>query len=299
MKKVLLIQHSKTADGQRISREFNEKIAEILAGDVVVEYCDIADLVFDISHDTARIFHPKKQFDVREFGLVVFRHFGKFIELASAMAYYLKEFSVKYIDSFYGNLEFDNKLRESLYRFFNDLPQPRTICGDSESLAKSFAKFNEKAVLKDIHGSKGRLNFLIKNPEEIAKIMHENPDTQFILQEFIPNNGDLRILVFNFKSTLVISRRRCDGAHLNNTSQGGMAKLIPVENIRRETLELAESAARSENVEVAGVDIITDVETDKDYILEVNRAPQIQSGSFVKEKTGRYALMLREMLESS
>ena len=55
-------------------------------------------------------------------------------------------------------------------------------------------------------------------------------------------------------------------------------------------------AVKSEALEVAGVDIIIDQQTKVPYILEVNRAPQINGGSFTDEKIAAYAAMIDSKL---
>jgi len=49
-----------------------------------------------------------------------------------------------------------------------------------------------------------------------------------------------------------------------------------VKDLPAEVIEIAERAARVLEVEVAGTDIIRDLETGKFYVVEVNEAPQFK-----------------------
>jgi glutathione synthase/RimK-type ligase-like ATP-grasp enzyme len=95
---------------------------------------------------------------------------------------------------------------------------------------------------------------------------------------------------------MCIERTSSDESHLNNTSQGGTAQLLPLEQVDSEILEMAIKACRVNKLQVAGVDVITNKNNGEFYILEVNIAPQVSSGSFISEKSEKYAKMLQELL---
>jgi len=141
----------------------------------------------------------------------------------------------------------------------------------------------EKFILKDARGAKGKLNFLT-TADEALKIFDEYPNVQFVAQRFVPNDGDYRVGVYVNKSRIVIKRTRSDTTHLNNTSAGGRAEYIEPKLVSKRLLRLAEKAASAVDLQIAGVDVIVDKETDKQYILEVNQGSQIVTGAFVGHK---------------
>jgi endo-1,4-beta-xylanase len=88
------------------------------------------------------------------------------------------------------------------------------------------------------------------------------PDApKYILQNFIPNDGDYRILVLNNKPVMAIKRVAAEGSHLNNTSQGGTASRVALDAMPSEALDVAVRATRLAKLAVAGADIIIDNQT--------------------------------------
>lgn len=297
MKRVLLIARARTAETIEKADAFADRIRTLLADDIQVENCEISELFFELDRDRMAIYHPEKQFDLRDFDLVIIRHVGKFWVEAHAITLYCEHLGIKYTDTYLNRLLLDNKLSTEFLLWSNGVKEwPRTMYGPTAELMKRLPELGEKAVLKDNEGSKGRLNFVVSSPEEIQDITEKNPDKRFVLQEFIPNDGDLRVLVLNGRVVMVINRSGDGSSHLNNTSQGGSAEIVPVENIDGRVLDACIKAAEITKLQVAGVDIMHDTRNGDFYLLEVNNAPQISSGSFVEEKAAAYADMIRGML---
>lgn len=295
MKRILLIHHQANLATKDKAKAFADRVDQLISDDIKVTSTDIEELAFEVSHKFARIYHVHHDFDVKEFDLVVFRHVSKFIEEARSVAIYCDKFGIKYIDSYINRPVLD-KVSASFLHWFAGLPVPRTLFGPKEELIKRLSEFGKKAIFKDNHGYKGELNFVVEDKSQIKKIVEDNSERRFLLQEFIPNDGDLRVLVLNFQPVIVIERRGDGLSHLNNTSKGGSARIVPLDEVNRSMLDDCVMAARVEKLEVAGVDIIIDSKTGRHFILEVNQAPQISSGSFVEEKTQKYVEMLEDIL---
>ncbi len=200
----------------------------------------------------------------------------------SAIGCYCRKNKIKMLDETFADTS--GKLYE-MFRFAEkDLPVPDTFYGPKEFLSESLTKLGNVGVLKAIHGTKGRDNYLVKNATEIERIVDNEPEKDFILQEFIPNEGDYRIVAFEYEPKLAIFRTSHGKDHRNNTSVGGSAKIIPLTDIESEILDTAKKAAEAMNIRLAGVDIIKNKLTNKHALLEINRTPQLASGSFVDEK---------------
>lgn len=297
MKKVLLIARAATTQTKGSAERFADRIQTLLTDNVSVENCEISELCFEVGSNGATIYHPEKKFDIRDFDLVVIRHIGSYAVEAHAITLYCQHFGIKYTDTYLNRLLLDNKLSTEFLLWANDVTcWPRTFYGPSHELAARFAELGEKAVLKDNEGSKGRLNFVVKSAYEIRAITAEYPDKHFLLQDFIPNDGDLRVLIFNDKPVLVIRRISDGSTHLNNTSRGGKAELLSLDAVDRRILNTCVRAAQLTKLQVAGVDVVINSETQEFYLLEVNNAPQISSGSFLAEKAVLYADMISDLL---
>ena len=115
-------------------------------------------------------------------------------------------------------------------------------------------------------------------------------DLDFILQEFVPNDGDLRIVTIDYKPKLAILRQ--GGAdHRNNTSLGGTADLLDLAEVEPAAIELATAAAAALEIKLAGADVMKHHTTGEYYVLEVNRTPQLATGAYTAEK----AAVLKEL----
>ncbi len=200
----------------------------------------------------------------------------------SAIGCAARKSDIPMLDDVFSNTS--GKLYE-MFRFAeNDLPVPDTAFGSVDFLINKLAEYGGLGVLKSTHSAQGRNNFLIKSAIELKNVLENNPKVSFILQNFIPNDGDYRIIVINFEPKMVIYRSSGGKDHRNNTSLGGSATIVPIKNMDQKILETAVTASRAMDIRLAGVDIIKNKETGEHFLLEVNRTPQLASGSFLTEK---------------
>lgn len=151
-----------------------------------------------------------------------------------------------------------------------------------ELLQQNKAELGDKFIVKDANGEKGKANYLV-GMNEVPAVLAKHPDTRFIAQRFIPNDGDYRVGVYADKSSFVIKRIGAGDTHLNNVSAGGRAVYIKLADVPERLLCLAEKAAAAVDLQVSGVDIIIDQITKKPYILEINQGSQIVTGAFTVE----------------
>jgi glutathione synthase/RimK-type ligase-like ATP-grasp enzyme len=134
----------------------------------------------------------------------------------------------------------------------------------------------------------GTNNWLVHDFKEFAEVVALPREQMVVVQNYVPNDCDYRVLVFGGSVRAVIRRSRQDDAttHVNNTSAGGRGDMVPLSEFPEELKEIALRAAAATNrKDIAGVDIIVDSETGKPYVLEVNKTPQIETGSNVDKKT--------------
>lgn len=296
-KRILLIARAVSKESKDKAEGFANRVRNSIGGSVEIECCEISELFFELSTRVINIYHPQKKFDLRDFDLVVVRHIGKMANEAQAIVQYCKNFDIRYTDEYLNRLMLDSKMSTQFLLWFNGIKNwPHTFYGNIDEMIRRFPEFGGKAIMKDNEGSKGRLNFLVESVAEISDIQKQHPDKRFVLQEFIPNSGDLRVLVFNGRPVLVIERKGVDSSHLNNTSQGGAAQIVSIESISSEVIDICIKAASASRLQVAGVDVMFDSTNSRPYLLEVNNAPQVSSGAFQDEKVEKYSEMLLEMV---
>lgn len=133
-------------------------------------------------------------------------------------------------------------------------------------------------VAKAIAASRGSNNFLVTSDVEKEALPVNVP---MLLQPFIENSHDLRVICFGGQPALVLKRSRGEGAstHLNNTSQGAEAEWVSRDSVEPELLTIAAKICKITKREMAGIDFIEDGNSPYGYsCLEVNAIPQLTSG---------------------
>lgn len=302
-KKVLFIK-SATLSDTMTSKDWSmlqEGIAAGLDDGITVEAATFSELIFFADGPRTSIFHAQKHYDIADFDMVVFRRVGDEIEKGISCAHYLHSKNVPFIDS-YLLTQGKGKLAGVFMRTANDLPVPKTFFASADVFLSAFQyrkPFDYPFVLKADNGSKGRDNYLIEDEAGLQDVLEKSHDLDMVAQEFIQNDGDYRLLVLDGNVELVIHRKGAEGSHLNNTSQGGVAKLVDLKDLPEGAVNDAIRAAELEKLQVAGADIVIDSRDGKYYFLEVNRAPQLATGAHVEEKIGVYTKMIRAILEKT
>lgn len=147
-------------------------------------------------------------------------------------------------------------------------------------------------VIKDSQGSHGESVYLANNAQELENILttcRTLKDKHFILQEFIPNTHDYRIVVIEDQAALIVKRTRQEKSPewRNNTSLGATREILPSATVPKETIDLAIQATKALGYSIAGVDIIINKDTGKASLLELNSAPQLKPGT--SEAIANYA----------
>lgn len=235
--------------------------------------------------------------DIGDYDIVIFR--GKVRqngELAYVISRYLKIKKKKFWND-YSLYRPPSKLAQAVLFYELEVPfLPCLYSLDRKVLKrKAISELGFPLILKDNYGSHGYNNYFIKSKNELGKILTEKMTVNFIVQKYCPNNGDYRVLVMGDKVPLQIHRKSMAGSHLNNTSQGGSAKLT--DHLPAKVLSQSRKLAKSLGMTVAGVDILKDSSDGRIYFLEINSQPQLVTGSFIKEKKQQLLKLLDTLTE--
>lgn len=277
MKKVLLIVNK--------TNKYLPLVQTLSSNDSVVSVCSYRDLCFSIDGDKSIIYCFPTKTDIKEYSKIIVLstssgHLENYI--FSALSCYCRKNNVPLMDDSFSNI--DGKLY-ALWRFWeSNIPVAKTFFGPVDFMAESLAGLGEKGILKSVQGTKGKDNYLVSTEEELRRIINENQEKRFILQNFVPNDGDWRIILVNYEPKLAIYRSSNGKDYRNNTSVGGSAKLVPLEDVDPKVLELSISATKALDIKIAGADIMQDNTTKEYTVLEVNRTPQLVTGAFTEEK---------------
>jgi tetrahydromethanopterin:alpha-L-glutamate ligase len=151
---------------------------------------------------------------------------------------------------------------------------PATWAGESATEAlEVFEAFGGDVVVKPLFGSEGRGLLRISDKELAWRAFHtiERLSAVLYLQRVVRHPGhDLRVFVLRGNVLGAMRRHGQPGEWRTNVSLGGRAEPWQLD---QESERLALAAARAIGAEMAGVDLIMDLDLDRKVVLEVNAVP--------------------------
>lgn len=241
--------------------------------------------------------------DIASFDAVYFELWYKAQQQALAAGTYLDRHNVPFFAREVVRVLPDTKLGEFAALSDNGLPLPKTfVSSKRQTLAhfKTNPPIPYPIIVKSSTGFGGRKNYLVHNYKELQAVYKEHPQDVFIIQEFIPNEYDYRCLMLGGEIAVIIKRQRQGDTHLNNASKGAQTEVIDPATLTAEQAEDVKKAARLVHREdLSGVDLLFNSETGQHYILEVNQAPQIETGAHVPVKTAALLAYIRQHVEGA
>lgn len=229
-------------------------------------------LTFYVDRTDTFVRDERQNFDIADFDLVIFRTISKEKELAVAASVYLGMNNKPYIDK---RIHMVSGRRSSaMLRAANNISIPATLFGDIDGVLGNVERIGFPVIMKATNSRKGRDNYLVKGEKELEDILRFNKDKVFVVQKYIENDGDYRVLIA--EDNLAVSfRRKKEGTHLNNLAAGASEEPISDLESVKDIVDLARVAGDESGLSLAGVDVIVDKNTSIPYVLEVNRAPQM------------------------
>ena len=254
-------------------------------------YGEFEEIVFRFDGKTLQITHGLEDICVYD-GIFLIGWFKtKMLEDAAlAVAVYARHHGVKLFNTEALYTRSRSKLSQYVIAALNNIPiTPFLFCMDSKIMEDKVKEwgFGYPLIMKAVQASRGNDNYLVNSSNEAVEIARKTDSLDgpwFVLQGFVPNKGDLRMIVMNDMVKYVIHRRSLSGSHLNNTSKGGEARAINPTDLPEDVIKNAIKIAHLLRREITGVDMIQHSESGKYYLLEVNNMPQMATGSLVEEK---------------
>ena len=107
-------------------------------------------------------------------------------------------------------------------------------------------------IMKSISGHGGQEVFLINSEEQRQDILNKYPSLEFIYQDYLKNDGDVRIYLLN-KSVITSIKRENKQDYRNNFSLGGS---VSIYEPNKEMKEAALKIANLLNADFIGVDFL-------------------------------------------
>lgn len=236
--------------------------------------------LYDRQRDCIETFYEGKKIKFDKTDYVFARRWGTYLSAATLLFNILHTFKVPYLDSEI-NLFQDitsSKLAQPFQAPPFNVHFPTSWVFTKNNILKEknkiFKKFSFPMVLKTQGAGRGRHVWRCDSKADferkVKSAMKEFGRELYVVQEFIPNDSDIRVIVFQGKVVTAIERSSNNGFY-NNISQGGSGKSI---KLTREEEGVAKRAAKMARLDLAGVDI---VRTKKGPLLfEVNKGPDIK-----------------------
>lgn len=158
----------------------------------------------------------------------------------------------------------DEKIKQTTLFYMLELPHPRT---------RFYYHLHHDQILSDFAfpfigklpraSAGGRGVFKIEEPDDLRNYL-EKTGVAYI-QEYLPHDRDLRVILINYEPVLAYWRCGSNGNFRTNLSQGGT---LDFRDIPQEGLETASSAARMCRFNDVGLDLIHS--GGKWYVIEAN-----------------------------
>ncbi|GIK83604.1 MAG: alpha-galactosidase [Patescibacteria group bacterium] len=210
--------------------------------------------------------------NILDFDIVFFRTVGPYIEEEALISEFCLSHSIPVIDSVFCHNRpwIDRKSFEYQRLRQNNIPIIDSYFVSKKSFEMIKEKITYPVIAKVTDGSKGEGVYKCHSLDELLDVF-ESENQSLIIQKFVDNEGDIRVFVIGNTIQGAIKRYRQDESEFrNNVSLGGSAEIY---NLSDEEKNLTLAAAQSMQYEIAGVDLIKDM-NGKLMVMEVNRAPQ-------------------------
>ena len=164
--------------------------------------------------------------------------------------------NVRFIPSL--DTQFSNKSKENVTRFAwkYGLPIPKTYIYYNRGNADTFLKkTNYPKIVKKSYGPSnygGYFVHKVNSYKEARSLFDEKKYHPMYIQDFVPMEADIRVMLIGHKPVCAFWRRAPEGEWLTNTSQGGTMDYM---NVPKSVLDLAVRASKAANAEYWACDI--------------------------------------------
>lgn len=214
---------------------------------------------------------------LEKYNMLFFRRVGENRNLAFILSSIAKKRGTLYLDKVYEKTNEASKLKQTAILALNGISVPKTFFSSvyTENSVRSAEKFiGFPMVIKISKSKKGLGVFLANNKKEVLEIIQKESTEEIIIQEFIPNNFDYRILVLGNSIGCIIKRERPDKKNefRNNVYLGATETFLKLNTLDKKIKNEAIRAAKIANIQIAGVDMIVGA-NNQTYVFEVNRSP--------------------------
>jgi len=210
--------------------------------------------------------------------VVIFHSIFSSVKNTISLVKYFRNRGIKVFDNNYSNIFYSiNKVADLTKLSLENFPLPDSFHTRSyDDFPSLCAKIGYPIIIKPIKTGKGRGIEKLEDPKQLSEFIkkandEERPAGYYLIQEFIPYEKDLRVLIIG-DHVYAMRRFPKEGDFRANFSLGGTVEIITPDE---ETKALAMKALHCIGLSIGGVDVLITPEG-KRYILEVNHNPGIE-----------------------
>ena len=224
----------------------------------------IGDISVNVAHFAS---HPFFFHDI-----YLFRGYNRSVEFARSLATILHADHKTVIDAILHTSTISNKLHESILLKKSGIPQPQTYYARTSDQWKFILEnVPFPLIIKPINGQQGKGIHKCSSINEVLDIVTHDP-TNFIAQQCLLIDGDIRILIVDNEILGAIKRYIVPGDFRSNASLGAHTESY---DLSSDESSIALAAHKALGYDISGVDMV--IVNGLSYILEVNHTPQWQA----------------------
>lgn len=265
-----LILHTRHKDWQRHWQRFKDQFSSY---GWLVEEAGYNDLSFVEAQ--GRIALKVRDGWLKEFNLILVKNVGKWGEQLNLLTKEAEKEKIPLFDRCWqdGNLLQDRKSLEFVELNRAGVVCPRTVWGYGDRLEKLIqGRFDFPLIVKETDGCKGRGTFFCQDLAVFEFILREKRKKSLLIQELVPNDGDIRVIVVGGRVLGAMQRGPKVYKKMLDKSSGKARQIKLSSGLE----EIGIKAAMALGIDIAGVDLVFDKEKDRYVVLEVNRSPQFR-----------------------
>ena len=212
---------------------------------------------------------------IENFNLIYFRRIGnKNLSIANIISDYLRKRDIDFIDS---ALLVEGRGEDKLTNNYllSEAGVPVIPMTYSNNWNEIVSFLNLPLIAKDIDKQRTEGIYTIRSQDDFTRLKKDNPTSRFVFEKFMNIKIEYRLLVMGDKVRTVLIKDTRNYTFKVSTPAGIPEKYLDPTSISDSFKKIAVEAAKILGLEVAGVDLMVEEDSDKPYIIEVNRGPGI------------------------
>ena len=282
------------------------EIQKRLPGGCKIYLARLADISFYIEKGKVEMLVQGLNQDITSFDFVYFRRAGKsFGIVAATVAAGLDFLGISYVDRTWAEIGPLGSKMTSLMKLATSGIEiiPTFYCWNTaveDNKQTIISKFGFPFVAKELGTQLGRGVYLIKKEQDfnLLPIQSENRkgENQYLFQKFIDKKDEYRFLVLGDKVAVAEKKIAThENEFRNNVSLGAREEFLSLNLIPKDIQNMAVRASKALNIQIAGVDITTDIKG-QSWVLEANRGPGLTYDTSISPELDELAKYFKEEL---